>query len=973
VEGPGGGNRGRGEGLPHREGYLAVLHRAALSLTEPVPLAEVLQRILEQACTLADLPQGVVALYDPDRDLLVVEAVTEALRPWVTPEVRPGTGLLGQAWQRGEVLVVPDYDAWPGRLPGFPAGVTGSAAAFPLRYAGRVVGVLAVGHPDAGRRLHPGQVRLLEYFADLAAVAVESARQRDVAQRRGRELELLHRLHLALDRQGTEGALLETTVASLHQVFGYERVGVFLLEDGELVLRAHTAPPHERPVVRIPLGAGVNGRAACTRAPQLVTDVSQDPDFLGSVAGVQSLLAVPLQDDHTLLGTLSVETLKPRTLSREDARFLEEVGHVVSHALVEVRLREALRRSERWFRALVERSAEAVAVVDLQGRVQYAAPSVRSVLGYPPEEVVGKDVAAFLHPADLEWLRTGPGRALREGGRELEAVVRARHRDGRWRWVEVVARNLAEDPDVGGIVANFRDVTDRWEAEQTARIRARQHAALAAMGRLALEADLDTLLQSATELTAQTLSVELCKVLQVLPDEAVAVLRAGVGWQEGFVGTATVPLGSDSQAGYTLQRGGPVVVDDLPHETRFQGPALLRQHGVRSGMSVVIPGRKGALGVLGAHTRERRSFTEDDVHFLQAVAALLGAAVRRFEDELSLRRRAAELEAVAELGRRLRHVAGPEEVQQVLVDYAATVTASPHAALLLVSGDGCRVAAATGAYKAFQDQQVASGPVLETAGPRAEAPLVVAETRVGSLVVARRPEEPGYEEAELRVLQAVAELGAAALSRAAALAELEQAYVDAVVALARAMDARDTYTADHSERMARWAEAVARRMGCSEEEVREVRWAALLHDIGKLATPDAVLRKPGPLTPEEWEVVRRHPVVGEEILKPVRRLAGVARLVRHHQERWVGTGYPDGLRGQQIPLGARILAVVDAYTAITDHRPYRPARTHEEAVTELRRCAGTQFDPAVVSAFLQVLEADRGLLPSGDAGGLPQG
>jgi len=320
-------------------------------------------------------------------------------------------------------------------------------------------------------------------------------------------------------------------------------------------------------------------------------------------------------------------------------------------------------------------------------------------------------------------------------------------------------------------------------------------------------------------------------------------------------------------------------------------------------MSVVIPGRKGAWGVLGAHTRERRSFTEDDVHFLQAVAALLGAAVRRFEDELSLRRRAAELEAVAELGRRLRHVAGPEEVQQVLVDYAATVTASPHAALLLVSGDGCRVAAATGAYKAFQGQQVASGPVLEAAGPRAEAPLVVAETRVGSLVVARRPEAPGYEEAELRVLQAVAELGAAALSRAAALAELEQAYVDAVVALARAMDSGDTYTADHSERMARWAEAVARRMGCSEEEVREVRWAALLHDIGKLATPDAVLRKPGPLTPEEWEVVKRHPVVGEEILKPVRRLAGVARLVRHHQERWDGTGYPDGLRGGADPLG----------------------------------------------------------------------
>jgi GAF domain-containing protein len=537
----------------------------------------------------------------------------------------------------------------------------------------------------------------------------------------------------------------------------------------------------------------------------------------------------------------------------------------------------------------------------------------------------------------------------------------------------VVARNLAADPDVGGIVANFRDVTDRWEAEQTARIRARQHAALAAMGRLALEADLDTLLQSATELTAQALSVELCKVLQVLPDEAVAVLRAGVGWQEGFVGTATVPLGSDSQAGYTLQRGGPVVVDDLPQETRFQGPALLRQHGVRSGMSVVIPGRKGAWGVLGAHTRERRSFTEDDVHFLQAVAALLGAAVRRFEDELSLRRRAAELEAVAELGRRLRHVAGPEEVQQVLVDYAATVTASPHAALLLVSGDGCRVAAATGAYKAFQDQQVRPARswkpralgrkppwwwqrrgwdpwwwpgVRRNRGTRKQS--CGCSRRWRSWVLPPCPEPRPWRSWNRRTLT-------------------------------RWWPWRGPWTpATRTPRTTASGWRVGRRRwrggwGVPRRKSGRCGGRRCCTTSENSLPPDAVLRKPGPLTPEEWEVVKRHPVVGEEILKPVRRLAGVARLVRHHQERWDGTGYPDGLRGQQIPLGARILAVVDAYTAITDHRPYRPARTHEEAVTELRRCAGTQFDPAVVSAFLQVLEADRGLLPSGDAGGLPQG
>lgn len=189
--------------------------------------------------------------------------------------------------------------------------------------------------------------------------------------------------------------------------------------------------------------------------------------------------------------------------------------------------------------------------------------------------------------------------------------------------------------------------------------------------------------------------------------------------------------------------------------------------------------------------------------------------------------------------------------------------------------------------------------------------------------------------------------------------ELEQAYIEMVLALSRAMDARDAYTADHSERLAGWADAVARSLGCSDQEIQDVRWGALLHDIGKIGVPDRILRKPGELTVEEWMAMRLHPVIGERILTPAARLQGVAKIVRYHQERWDGTGYPEHLAGKAIPLGSRILAVVDAYGAIIDARPYKPAHTHEEAVVELRRCAGTQFDPGIVDAFCRVLEGER--------------
>ena len=152
-------------------------------------------------------------------------------------------------------------------------------------------------------------------------------------------------------------------------------------------------------------------------------------------------------------------------------------------------------------------------------------------------------------------------------------------------------------------------------------------------------------------------------------------------------------------------------------------------------------------------------------------------------------------------------------------------------------------------------------------------------------------------------------------------------------------------------RPSRWPPPPPRRSGSSPDEIERVRHASELHDVGKVAIPDAILGKPGPLTEEEWAFVRRHPIIGERIILAAPALARVAALVRSSHERWDGAGYPDALAGDAIPLGARVVAVADAYAAMTAGRPYRAARAPEQALDELRRGAGSQFDPVVVEAW----------------------
>ena len=189
---------------------------------------------------------------------------------------------------------------------------------------------------------------------------------------------------------------------------------------------------------------------------------------------------------------------------------------------------------------------------------------------------------------------------------------------------------------------------------------------------------------------------------------------------------------------------------------------------------------------------------------------------------------------------------------------------------------------------------------------------------------------------------------------AAALNELEDTYRTTLEALGSALDTRDVGTHAHSRRVVGYSLALARAHNLPESQMRDIEHGVLLHDIGKIGIPDGILLKPGPLGPEEWKIMRTHPDLGRRLVEPIPFLRGAVPIVYHHHERWDGTGYPVGLRGESIPLSARIFAVADAFDAMTYNRPYSVAISFEAARQEIQRCAGTHFDPAVVETFLKI-------------------
>ena len=441
--------------------------------------------------------------------------------------------------------------------------------------------------------------------------------------------------------------------------------------------------------------------------------------------------------------------------------------------------------------------------------------------------------------------------------------------------------------------------------------------------------------------------------------------------------------------GKVLESRESMVIQDTDLEWGYR--QFLETYRIRSALYSPLKWRDEVYGVVFAGSQRKDSFNRDDLNLLSALAVQAALAVHNSRLYADLEDRIGELHAIFEIDKAITSAIDLETVLQQIVQMSTALLGARTSSIMLLDEERQElvIAAAQGLSEQYRDKgnikvgESIAGRVIQEGKPIAvydigsdprhaypelarmeglrsllSVPLSLKDRVIGVLNL--YTDEPHhFNPHEINLFTSLASQAAIAIENARLFSSLEEIYIEVITALASAIDARDAYTHGHSQRVTEYAVAIAEEMGLSPAEVDVVRNASILHDVGKIGIKERILKKPGRLTEEERREMEYHPFIGTRILQSVKLLEPVMPLVYHHHEWYDGNGYPDGLRGEKIPLGARIISVADAFESMTSDRPYRKALPLEEALAELRHGSGRQFDPLVVQAFMRLVEKGR--------------
>lgn len=667
------------------------------------------------------------------------------------------------------------------------------------------------------------------------------------------------------------------------------------------------------------------------------------------------------------------------------------------------RSEESLQKSEKRFRALVENSLEEISLIAPDGTLIWESPTSRRPLGYRPGTFEGHSLMELLHPDEREAATRLLADVMETPGSVQEAVFRLRHQDGSWRWMEAVLNNLLDEPAVKAIVINYRDITERKQKEEEIVSRTEELTRLYQLSRELADADevenvIDIVNRHAVESVHTTFAS-----IALLEDDTL-VLR-GVhpvrNIEYSIIPGNRFQITSLPACKRVLEELKPVILKKGDPEVGEAERGILMLDFAQS--VCLVPLQLGGslqhldqtIGILilgEARAEKREPFTPEKIRLARSIGDQAAAAIRRLMLREQAGLRLQHLASLSEIDRTiastfdlrvslqiiLKHV-----IEQLNVDAADVLVLNTHTQVLeYAAGSGFhspeveRIRQPLGAGQAgralFERKLIkitdvaASGAAFshpelikaEQAAAYFAMPLITKGRVMGVLeVLHRTPLDPNEEWLDFfRTLAGQAAIAIDNVHMFESLQqttdELELAYDATIEGWSHALDLRDKETEGHTQRVTGMTVELARSFGLSEADLVNVRWGALLHDIGKMGVPDGILLKPGALTDEEWVVMKRHPTLAYELLSPIRYLHGALDIPYCHHEWWDGSGYPHGLKGEEIPLAARIFAVVDVWDALVSDRPYRKAWSMEKARDHIQTGSGTHFDPQVVIKFL---------------------
>lgn len=482
------------------------------------------------------------------------------------------------------------------------------------------------------------------------------------------------------------------------------------------------------------------------------------------------------------------------------------------------------------------------------------------------------------------------------------------------------------------------------------------------------------------------MDVENCSLMSFEATKNILSLDAAIGVPRKHVGTVVVPVG-EGIAGYVAKTRQPVLIRDITKDERFVHHPGRMDYKTRSALSVPIIHNRGLLGVINVNNKRSGGiFNDDDLNLLIGISGQIAQAIANANLFEKSEQQIAELSLIQELGKAINSSLDLDSVLTYFIDMTSRITDSDRSTLMLfdeekeelyvqayrgfdeaairavrfkigegIAGQAAKLRRPVRVANSFEDssfKKVAGLRPGENALTLIAAPLLNRDKLVGVINCERELNRKGPFAAEnLDLLDTLASQASVAIENARLYHNLLNVYLETIRALAAAIDAKDSYTHGHSRRVTELSVALAMSMRLPREEIDTIRHAALLHDVGKIGISEQILLKPGRLTDEEFEMIKSHPHIGAGILNSIEFLKNVCQIIEHHHERFDGRGYPSGLKGDEIPQGAKIIMVADSFDAITSHRPYRKPLTFDEAMAEVSRCAGTQFDPKVVEAF----------------------